>query len=51
VIECREALPVQGDVVNCFVGLRVCEAGAWGACLAESSAMELLGELEVNAGP
>jgi hypothetical protein len=30
--ECRVQLPKQGDVENCFVGVRVCENGVWSAC-------------------
>jgi hypothetical protein len=31
--ECRVKLPKQGDVENCFVGVRLCTDGVWSACL------------------
>jgi hypothetical protein len=31
-IACRIPLPTQGNVENCFVGVRTCVAGAWSAC-------------------
>jgi len=30
--ECRVQLPQQGGVENCFVGVQLCEDGAWSAC-------------------
>lgn len=30
--ECRVQLPKQGDVENCFVGVRLCTGGAWSGC-------------------
>jgi hypothetical protein len=30
--ECRVKLPKQGDVENCFVGVRLCTDGVWSAC-------------------
>jgi len=31
--ECRVELGQQGTVVNCFIGLQLCEEGTWGPCL------------------
>lgn len=30
--ECRVKLPKQGDVENCFVGVRLCTDGVWSGC-------------------
>jgi hypothetical protein len=30
--ECRVQLPKQGDVENCFVGVRLCTGGVWSSC-------------------
>ena len=30
--ECRVQLPKQGDVENCFVGVRLCTGGVWSRC-------------------
>ena len=30
--ECRVQLPKQGDVENCFVGVRLCTGGVWSHC-------------------
>jgi hypothetical protein len=30
--ECRVQLPKQGDVENCFVGVRLCTGGLWSGC-------------------
>jgi hypothetical protein len=30
--ECRVQLPKQGDVENCFVGVRLCTDGVWSGC-------------------
>jgi hypothetical protein len=31
-IACRVPLPKQGNIENCFVGVRTCVAGAWSNC-------------------
>ena len=31
-VACRVPLPTQGNVENCFIGVRTCVAGAWSNC-------------------
>lgn len=38
VVECKEELPDHGDVINCRVGLQLCEQGTWSACISEADA-------------
>jgi hypothetical protein len=38
VVECKEELPDHGDVINCRVGLQLCEQGTWSACISEVDA-------------